>query len=118
MTNFYDRGHRDLQDEFESRALADRLEAFVVKDETGEDEAGQDEGEADVFSPITHEDDEEDEVSEATSAPGSPSVLPTSPGGSVLRDHVNFPAGSPDSLKQQEEAMVTLVRKMSTPDET
>jgi hypothetical protein len=38
MTNFYDRGHRDLQDEFESRALADRLEAFVVKDEIGEDD--------------------------------------------------------------------------------
>ena len=37
MAEFYDSGQRELQDEFESRALADRLEEFIVKDEVGED---------------------------------------------------------------------------------
>ena len=37
---FYGPGHRALQDEFESRALADRLEAFIVVTEL--DQAAQD----------------------------------------------------------------------------
>lgn len=37
MSSFYDDHHRALQDEFQSRALADRLEAGIVKDTLDDD---------------------------------------------------------------------------------
>ncbi len=39
MAEFYEDSHRALQDEFQSRALADRLEQFIVKDHLEENAA-------------------------------------------------------------------------------
>lgn len=38
MSNHYGAKHRELQDEFETRKLADRMEEVIIRDEIGEDE--------------------------------------------------------------------------------